>query len=436
MTTAHILVLGAGPAGTAAALGLRRLGYRVSIVSDWRRFDAVEGISQRVLDGLHQAGLSRAAGCVAAPSTRVVSWNGMRQATNSELLLERHLFDTALRQDLQATGIAVIEAKVRALHTDIQGHKVQLEGAVGPEILHADFLIEARGRQAPLSGKGVRGPETLSLLNRWQGPPGPHGSVVESQEDGWVWMARLGDGRCYWQLTLDVESTALPSKDQLAEFCAARRASTLTEEFFGQQACQPVAVHARASTATLCLEAVGDNWLRVGDAAMAVDPLSGNGIFQSLSSALQAPAVAHTLLTRPDRAELAQRFHQHRIEHLFHRFARIGRDFYTMEQRWIEHPFWQTRRGWPDRQPVHKMADFNQLRVAKAPVINGDLIEEAEVVVSPDQPLGVWHLQGVELAPIVTALQQGHGEEVLETLAPEQHSLVQGWLVAQGYRTA
>jgi len=41
-----------------------------------------------------------------------------------------------------------------------------------------------------------------------------------------------------------------------------------------------------------------------------VDPLSGNGIFQSLSSALVAPAVINTLLRQPDSADLARRFYQ------------------------------------------------------------------------------------------------------------------------------
>jgi 2-polyprenyl-6-methoxyphenol hydroxylase-like FAD-dependent oxidoreductase len=44
-----ILILGAGPAGAAVALGLRRLGYDVTLVSDWRRFAALEGVSVRLL---------------------------------------------------------------------------------------------------------------------------------------------------------------------------------------------------------------------------------------------------------------------------------------------------------------------------------------------------------------------------------------------------
>lgn len=73
-------------------------------------------------------------------------------------------------------------------------------------------------------------------------------------------------------------------------------------------------------------EVAGINWLRVGDAAMAVDLLSGNGIFQSLSSALQAPAVINTLLQRPERAELARRFQQQRAGLLCYRAELAGAD--------------------------------------------------------------------------------------------------------------
>ncbi|WP_044874228.1 FAD-dependent monooxygenase [Pseudomonas sp. LFM046] len=426
----EIVVLGAGPAGAAVALGLKRLGYAVRVVSEWRRFAAVEGVSQRVLDGLRQAGLNRALACAAAPSPRRVLWNGDGQSINQECLLDRTRFDAAIREDLQAAGIEVLEARVLRVESTDDGHLIHVEPG---EPLRGDFLVEARGRQAPLAGGRLRGPETLSLLNQWQDAPGHPGSAVESVPDGWAWMARLDDGRCYWQITLDARD--LSPKDQLPEYCAQRRGeSALVRELFGEAALQPASLHARSSTAILFHEASGANWLRVGDAAMAVDPLSGNGIFQSLSSALQAPAVINTMIKCPERAELARQFHQRRVEHLFLRFARTGRDFYALEQRWPDQPFWRDRCTWPDVEPMHAPADFSQVRVERAPVIHDELIEEVEVVVTADQPLGIWHLQGLELAPIVTALRRGELNQALTALPEQQRRMVQGWLLSQGYR--
>ncbi|MFJ3263295.1 NAD(P)/FAD-dependent oxidoreductase [Pseudomonas sp. NPDC086581] len=435
MSNLPILILGAGPAGAAVALGLRRLGYPVTVISEWRRFAAVEGVSQRVLEGLRNSGLKHALDCAAPPSQRRVLWNGLESAQNIECILDRPRFDAGLREDLKQAGVELIEAQVLAVAEQAPGWRIKLEG--GREAQGA-FLVEARGRQAPLNQNGMkarRGPETLSLLNRWQGEPGVVATAVESLADGWAWMARLADGRCYWQLTLDVASSQLPPREQLLDYCRERRnASTLVRQFFGDAAERELDLHARSSTAILCLEACGDNWIRVGDAAMAVDPLSGNGIFQSLSSALQAPLVINTLLRAPERAALARRFHQQRVEQLFLRFARVGRDFYASETRWADQPFWQARRAWPDEQPSHVPADFSSLRIERAPVLKGEFVDEAEVVVSADQPLGIWHLDGLELAPWLRRLRAEPEAQVLADLPPERRRAFQGWLLAQGYR--
>lgn len=429
MPEPRILILGAGPAGAATAIGLRRLGYAVTVVSEWRRFAAVEGVSQRVLEGLRHAGLGGALNEAATPATRQVRWNGQHLRLNQEYLLDRQAFDRALRHDLQQAGVVVIEGRVREV-LGHEGYQVRLDDG---QTLEAEFLVEARGRQAPLAVDRLRGPETISLLNLWQGEPGEPASAVESLADGWAWMARLADGRCYWQITLNAEG--LPGKAALADYCAERRRrSMLVAELFDAQALAPAQVHARSSTAILAGECVGDDWLRVGDAAMAVDPLSGNGIFQSLSSALQAPVVINTLLRCPQRAALAQRFHQQRIEQLFLRFARIGRDFYAQEQARAEGPFWARRRQWPDAQPIHVTPDWAAVRVEYQPVLRDGLVDEAEVVVTADQPLGVWHLQGIELAPVVRGVQGGlELAQVLSDRPVEQQQMVRRWLADQGY---
>ncbi|MBC3458978.1 flavin-dependent monooxygenase QhpG [Pseudomonas mosselii] len=428
MPEASILVLGAGPAGAATALGLRRMGYPVTVVSDWRRFAAVEGVSQRVLEGLRHAGLGAALAEATTPATRQVHWNGERLQPNQECLLDRQRFDQALRDDLRRAGVELVEGRVREVERG-QGYRIHLDDG---RTLHGEFLVEARGRQAPLSEGRLRGPETVSLLNLWQAAPGTPVSAVESLDDGWAWMARLADGRCYWQVTLDATTAQLPGKAALPEYCAERRrGSALVAQLFGERAFAPAQVHARSSTAILAGNCAGPDWLRVGDAAMAVDPLSGNGIFQSLSSALQAPVVINTLLQRPGQADLAERFHQTRVEQLFLRFARIGRDFYAQETQRVAQPFWARRRGWPDAQPLHAAADWQAVRVERRPVLREGWVEEAEVVVTADQPLGVWHLQGVELAPVVRGLQAGIG---LERLVKKAHQpMVERWLREQGH---
>ncbi len=426
-----VVILGAGPAAVICALGVQRLGYNVTVVSEARRFSAVEGVSQRVLESLQHAGLRNVLDTVEQACVRSVLWNGEYNEQNHEYLLDRPRFDQALHQQLQDAGIPLLTQRVLRVQSTQHGHQIQLGDG---QVLTADFLIEARGRQAPGSGKKMRGPETLSLLNRWQGPPQSVKTALHSHSDGWSWMAQLADGRCYWQLTLDVASAQLPPKARLLEYCRQRRqASTFAQDFFQQSEVQDIDLHARSSSSILSLDSCGSNWLRIGDAAMAVDPLSGNGIFQALSSALQAPAVLYTLMEKPQQAVLAKEFHQQRIEHLFLRFARLGRDFYQMEQQWPDQPFWQARQQWPDQQPMHNEPNFSQLKLAHRPVIENGQIVSREVVISPDQPLGMWHHSGIALAPMLRQLREQGLTHLLGQYSALEQDYIKSWLNSQGY---
>ncbi len=441
MAQGRIVVLGAGPAGAAAAIGLARMGEPVVLVGEPRRFAAVEGVSARVLDALRGLGLETALQAFAPPSPRCATWNGVRAEANTESLVDRQRFDRGVLDDLERMGVEVLRGRVVNLESRPGRHQIDVETGGTRHTLVADFLVEARGRATPGGGLArVRGVETVSLLQYWQGAAGVANSAVQSCEDGWAWMAALADGRRYLQLTLDVDSAVLPPKKTLADFCRSRFGALEAAAPFMQGAVAVGEPHARTSTAVLNETVAGDDWIRVGDAAMAVDPLSGNGIFQALSSALQAPAVVATLRHDPAQARLAQQFHQHRIAHLFYRFARIGRDFYAQETRWAQSPFWAARLGWPDAEPLHAAVSPETVHIARRPVVSAGRIVEEEVVITPDQPLGVWHLDGLRLAPLLRAVQESTtesaAEEVLQRfagLAPGRAQQVSGWMRAQGW---
>ncbi len=406
MNSIRVVILGGGPAGCTVALGLKRLGYRVTLITAARPFDAIEGISERVINSLQAVGFRRALATIAAPSPRQVTWNGVTSAANTERLIPRAPFDRAMLDDLRDNGVTVIKGRIGQYQQQARSYGVQVVADAGEAMaVSGEFLVEARGRAAPAAAiVRVRSDETVSLLQRWQGPPLEARSAVESCQDGWAWMASMPDGQRYLQLTLDVASAGLPAKSQLSDWCRRRFEALEQARPFLQQA-EPVGIHARACTQILCQELVGDNWIRVGDAAMAVDPLSGNGIFQSMSSALQTPAVINTLIQTPERAALAKDFYQQRVEGLFYRFARTGRDFCRQEQQWPDRAFWAKRCDWPDNQPLHRTVTPDQVQIERRPVIENSTIRAAWVATTPDQPLGIWHIDGVELAPLIERLR-------------------------------
>lgn len=444
-----IVVLGCGPAGAAVALGLRRLGHAVTVVGVPRAFDAIEGVSDRVVAGLRGVGIEAALAAIAEPSPRRATWAGATTALNSERLVDRAAFDRLLWQELQDHGVECIAARVMRWtpgehdkHGE-SGHTLQIQhpDETQPTTLRARFVVEARGRLAPHPPQGVgRGPETVALLWRGQGAAGGEaGSAVESLRGGWAWCARLPGGAVALQLTVDPSAIALPPRAQLGAFIREQLATVDAALPFLDTAATEVHALARTSGAVLAPEVCGATWLRVGDAAMAADPLSGNGIFQSLSSALQAPMVVHTLLNHPADAPHARRFHTERVHGLFQRFARIGRDFYAQEARWADEPFWAARRAWPDALPTHGAEGDAPPHIEQRPVVDRDRIRLAEVLVTAGQPLGIWHVDGVAIAPLWRAAQAAPGREV-EALVPllggdtGRAQAALRWLRAQGWR--
>lgn len=441
MSANAIVIAGSGPAAAACAIGLARLGEKVIVVGEPRRFDAVEGVTARTLAALQGLGLDQALQAFAPPSPRRARWLGVESAANQECLLDRRRFDQGLLDDLERLGIALVRGRISEVRSAPGRHQLDVDTAAGRQQVEGRFLVEARGRQAPAGGlPRVRGPETVSLLQYWQGPAQAAHSAVESLPDGWAWMAAMGDGRRYLQLTLDVATAALPAKKELAAYCRQRFAAIDSAAPFLADASAQGEPYARTSTTLLNEVLAGEDWLRIGDAAMAVDPLSGNGIFQALSSALQAPAVIATLLHDPERAALARSFHQQRIEQLFYRFARIGRDFHAQETRWAEQAFWQVRRQWPDEQALHVTVRPEDVQLGRRPVLSGGRIIEAEVVLTPDQPLGVWHVDGVAVAPLLQLARSAPSGSELASLFSARTGLsaavaarLADWMKEQGW---
>jgi len=413
------------------------MGYSVCVVGTGRPFEACEGISRRVIEGLQHAGFRHALETIPPPAIREVDWNGERRAQNTEHLLWRPGFDAALRDDLKDAGVAFRAEQAMAVLPDQVWPALRLADGT---VLHARMIVEARGRAAPQGrAAGLRGPATLAVLQRARGPAGEAGSAVFSCEDGWVWLARLPDGRRYVQVCVDADALGLPKRPGLAAWTGERIAALPQARAWIEDCVFDGPPVARASTALLNARPWAPGVLRVGDAAMAVDPLSGNGVFQSLSSATAAPAVINTLLQNPHDSALALDFHAARLRETFLRFARIGRDFHAAETRWPDAPFWRSRMQWPDAVPAHVAVPRIE-GLALRPVIEEGLIREREVVLTNEQPLGVWRVEGAEIAPLLRGLpeQIAARAAMLETriaataLSPSQQGQLAAWFARHG----
>ena len=388
----NICVLGCGPAAAVTALGLQDLGYEVMLVGELRPYEVTEGISARVCRALADRGLRQALSTVGAPVRRYASWNGEGRAANTESLVYRPDFDRALMSDLADRGIAWRQARIRGRELHHNTWHIDVEQAGRRNVQETHFVVEARGRAAGYAGcERLRGPESVSVAMNWSSDPGAPFTAVTGIRNGWLWLARHENGNLFSQFTTHAKYPGLSPKQRIPDLLNDLLAEVAIPDIDISNRDVEGEPMARSSTAILPVETAEPALLRVGDAAMAVDPLSGNGIFQSLSSALAAPAVINTVLQRPDDAQMALEFYRERLEHLFFRFARIGRDFYAQEQRWTGEAYWRKRAQWPDQEPAHADEDRVVGRALR-PVIHHGFIVLRPVILTEDQPLGAAHV--------------------------------------------
>lgn len=395
-----ILVLGAGPAGCVLAARLARLGHAVTLVGA-ARAPAWEGMSPRVRDALERAGCLHAAAVTGTAARRLAHWNGLTSEHNEEFVVARAALDAALRRDAAAAGAVVVEAAVARVGRDAAGWVAR--DASGRPAGAGRFLVEARGRRAPAAGRTIAaGPATVAVARTFRGdPPSRAQSAAASFADGWAWLAAFPDGTRIVQFLQ--AAGGVPARAALTR----RHASltqTVPEALAWVDGAVPVGpATARDATSALRGGLVDADRLRIGDAAVTIDPLSGNGVFEALRGAFAAVAVVETLLADADALPLVRRFVEGQAAALFDHAARIGRDFHRAERRWSERPFWQARAGWPTEAEPEAAAPAIRAR----PVVADGRIVERDVFVTPAHPRGVLSIAGVELAPLLRRAAAG-----------------------------
>lgn len=382
MTTFAAVVLGGGPAGAVAALELARSGLPVGLLvrpeHDHRPLgETLPPAANPVLRRLGLWDDFRNDGHAACPGT-VSCWEHEEPSENDCQFdpyghgwhLDRARFDRMLVHAAEKAGVMLVRsARVRTVDQEGErGWSLCCDGDGGREqTLTAMYLIEATGRSAWLARR--RGAHRLGF-DRLVGVVGfAEGSsglaadefrtLVEPTAMGWWYAAQLPGGRAVAALMTDAD--LLPrGTDRVSEFWRENlRDSPLIASFWsGVEHASGLRV---ASAATERLDrAGGPRWVAAGDAAMAFDPLSSQGILFAIESGRRAAAVAAAAI-RHDGSDgspaldhyerwLAAEFASYQQRYFWH-YGRITR--------WPDSPFWRRRRSAGESSTAGDAAAFH-----------------------------------------------------------------------------
>ncbi|HVW68769.1 MAG TPA: FAD-dependent monooxygenase [Steroidobacteraceae bacterium] len=387
-----VAVLGAGPAGVAAAISLQKLGHSVMLLGVSRN-TSVEGLSQRAHALLTRLGLNEAATVARGPGKRSGTWAGAAVGMNTEYVVDRIEFDDALSRDAASHDLPLQPVWITAVEKDSEAWCVRTRSGV----IRCRAVVDARGRRI---GRGLqRGPSLVAIAQRLAGVGArlPR-TMICPMESGWCWFA--GDDRGAACVQLVTSSPGLSVTRAGLSQLVLTGLSRVFEPVGGCGDVIPVGVpEARAATARRVMPSGHEGYVRAGDAAVACDPLSGHGLYEALRSASVAAAAVHTYLTR-NAWDAVARFLTESSEELWASAINAAAAFYQQQAACTPTPFWtRTARLYAALRPAQPRRDGS--RVESRPVLNGSLIEMRDVVVTAERPRGVWQLDAVELAGVI-----------------------------------
>jgi flavin-dependent dehydrogenase len=209
----------------------------------------------------------------------------------------------------------------------------------------ARCLVDATGRGAALARRnGVRF-ETIdrlagSVMLFDQADDDGTGLLIETFSDGWWYTAALPEGRRIVAAMSDADLVRALRLNRTDGFMQALGATMHVAQavaagrLLGPPNLRPAGSRHIVRDTALPL-------LCVGDAATCFDPVSGQGIFKALRSGVFASYAIGDSLCQGDDSGLTR--YRRFIADEFAGYRKTLREYYAMEQRWADRPFWRRR---------------------------------------------------------------------------------------------
>lgn len=352
---ADAVVIGGGPAGSAAAGLLASWGRTVVLVhhasAQPSLAESLPWSTRKLL--AHLDLLDAIDGARFHPNHGNISrWAGQEATAATEgagFHVSRREFDRVLREHARSRGAAIVEGSVGRVEID-RTARVECAAAGRLTVYEADFVLDCSGRAGVIARRGLRqadaGYRTLAIAAEWDCPEWPAGerthTVVDSYQNGWAWSVPLSATRRQCTVMVDAGLTAV-SKAGLERLYNAElhKAGSIGQRLAGaHRVSAPWSCDASLYT---CERAADSRALLVGDAASFIEPLSSAGVKKALASAWRAAVVVNTVLTKPQMLDVASAFHDRRERWLYGECVRRSQTFFARAGAVYDDPFWSSR---------------------------------------------------------------------------------------------
>jgi flavin-dependent dehydrogenase len=373
-----VAVIGAGPAGAATARLLAQDGLRVLLL-ERSRMDTPrigESLAPAVQPALRRLGLwdrFMALGALPSWGTRSV-WGDSQAQSHSHLQnpwgsgwhVDRAAFDRMLARAAADAGAELREGV--GLHgANFDGTQWALRtgdasGAAGLS-MHARVLVDATGRRAQLArafgAQRLLFDRLVGVAVRWSGvnPIEQGYLLVETAAEGWWYSAPLPQDGMVAMLMTDADLCARHRLNQATPWHIALAAAPMSRERLSAASCEsaPQVYCAHSQRLHHDPALAPGPWLAVGDAALAVDPVSGSGVLRALHTAEAAAQAVREVLTAGPHWRVPLAAYESARDAECSAFLIERAQYYEAEERYAGASFWGRRSGKrPSADPVRE----------------------------------------------------------------------------------
>ena len=301
-----LVIVGAGPAGSAAAIAAQRAGLRTLLLdAQGPRRDKTcgDGLTPRAVETLHRLGLEVPAyrnrglklhgfgGDVVAPWPRGEGSASPRATFDAMLVDAASRAGADVRQNTAATGVQFDGSAISAVETT--GGVVRTRWVVVADGVRSPFgkLLGRQWHRGQVYGIAARS----YCASPFSEEPWMHSHVELRDADGEIqpgygWIFPLGDGNVNLgcgALSTDARPAKVNTKKLLSLYASQQR-----DEW--QLGPEKAVASALLPMGGAVSNVAGPNWALVGDAAACVNPLNGEGIDYGLETAVLAvELIAH-----------------------------------------------------------------------------------------------------------------------------------------------
>jgi flavin-dependent dehydrogenase len=352
MNSFDVVVAGGGPAGAVAALDLSRRGLRVALIeqSTYENPRVGETLPPELRRPLTELGVWERF----LSSERLESY-GIRSswetpaARHRDFLfnpygcgwhVDRARFDAMLAHAAADSGAELfLSAHVKS--STMTGGQCQLDVTHGKNNVTfiARVLVDATGRKALLASRlgsqadvadRLIGAVTFCVISepaQW--------ALIEAVEEGWWYSAPLPGGRMVFAYMTDSDLWNAGRWHELIKL------APLTFERAGGKQVPPPSLVVSAGS-LVRRPVVGANWLATGDAALAFDPLSGQGVFKSIETGTRCAAAIAGYFSGD--ASAFQSYDDW-VQETYQAYLSVRHQFYSAVQQWPNSQFWKRRQS-------------------------------------------------------------------------------------------